>query len=854
DIVALAKQAARRWEKTAARQADAQPGQFEYASEPSIRYSRATDTALDEDLAPEPPEPESRSFKNWYKETYSEDASVGGVFKNRWDMLERGTKAVLGHDVLKSAGMELADTAPIEFKRMMREYRAQLFKAGELTKDIAKAGKALSPEQRVMVSDYIEGMLKPGDVPPQAVIDTATAIQAALKVQADEAVNLGMLSAEARDRWEAKYLPRFYAKRELGDNALNKALRAQYKKIDGTHLKGRGISQRVPVDHLDKYRELGWELRDVEQGQLADMKASDTVLIWRDYTPKERANMGEIRDGIYRFARGYTTMQRDLALGRLFAHVAQSGIARDVKAGEGWEQVPDTVIEGTGGLKRFGALAGKWVPSDVWHHLRATRGPENNMARAYLKGLSLWREGKTALNPVVHGNNIVSSWVMADLAGVGLHRIDLYTKAFREYRNKGKIYQEAVDNGLLGGEFYGNEIRDLMPSLDELNAGHDAAMGGVLSRVFDKAAGVTGAKKYREVMGRAYQAEDQFFKLLLYMHAREAKSRKLGYGKKSLSPEEAVEYANRFVFDYGDIPEGVRKIKSTWLPFFSYTYKAIPALAYVAMHAPWRFAKWGMIFGGANWLAYDALYGEDAEEQEAFERTVMPDYMQGGTAIPGVPKAMRLPVEDDSGRAVYLDLSRRMPLGDLFDVKNQLGGLPVPAPLMPGNPLLTSLIGLIWNKDSFMGREVIQDSDSAWTASKKQAAWIYRQLAPNSPVVPGSWSWNKVMNGVADAYGEPVLGYTGKDYYGRPLSLPQALADVLTGTKIRRVDLAQQRGYKISDIQHQMREVQSDIAGVRRRMASGNVTEENGEEQIAAMLDNFNRLRDEMEKYAEAGR
>lgn len=812
------------------------------AEPPPERFSRAPESGMDEDLAPDPPAREPRSFKQWFKDTYDEDISATGVFKNRWDMLEHGTKAVLGHDVLKRAGMELADTAPKEFKRMLRQYRTTVFKSDELAKEVAKAGQALTVEQRRMVSDYMEQMLKSGDVPPEAVVETATTLQAALKVQADEAVDLGMLPAQARDRWEGRYLPRFYAKHELGDNALNKALRTQYKKIDGTHLKGRGIHQRVPVNRLDQYRALGWELRDVEQGQLEGMQPADTVLVWRDYTPKERANMGEIRDGIYRFTRGYMTMQRDLALGRLFRDVAASDVARNVKPAEGWIQVPETAIEGTGGLKRFGLLAGKWVPADVWHHLRAIRGTDNAMARAYLRGLSLWKEGKTAMNPVVHGNNVVSSWVAADLAGVGLHRVDKYVRTFREYRNKGPIYQGAVDAGLLGGGFYGNEIGELMPSLDELKAGHDAALGGVLTRLFKKLGGVTGASKYREVMGRAYQAEDQFFKLLLYMDGVER-------GKSS---EEAVEYANRFIFDYSDIPEGVRKIKATILPFFSYTYKAIPALSYVAMHAPWRFAKWAAIFGGANWAAYQALFGDEADEQEAYERAVLPEYMQGGTALPGVPKSMRMPYNDEAGRAVYLDLSRRMPLGDLFDAHNQLGGLPLPAPLTPNNPVLGILAGMIWNKDTFTGRKIVEDSDTAWEAAQQRSGWLYRQLVPNSPLMPGSYSWDKVMNGIASATGENIdvgiTEYTGKDYYGRETGLGQALADTLTGTKLRRVDTDLQYFYKINDLVKQRRNVIGEMYSVG---GDQGISDENRKVRMAELREKIDAINEQIRTISE---
>ena len=798
--------------------------------EEGARLSRAASAAASEPAG-------GRSFADWYRKRVAQPA---------WDLLARKAKAVLGARLLVRHGLELADTTPLEFRRMLRRYRAEILRAGRLAKDVMEAARELTPQERALISDYIEGELQAGVVPPQRIVEIAQRMQAALDAQGEELVRLGMLSKEARERWRGRYLPRFYSKHIL-ENPWDKALRAAQKRIDGTHLMGRGLYETVPKRLVDHYRKLGWEIRQPEQADLARLGDEDPVLMWRDFTPEERARMGEIRDAAYRFARGYLEIQKDIALGRLYEQVARR-IARDVQPAEDWVRVPDVTVPNTGGLKRYGALAGKWVPADVWHALEAARGPTSDLMRAYLKALSLWKEGKTALNPVVHGNNVISTIVIADLAGVHLYTRSgwkLYREALREYLRKGPVFREAQDAGLFGTEFYGAEIREMLPELAAGPASPDKVAETVvtkLTRALAKTAGKP-VSFYRRKMGRLYEAEDQFFKLLLYMDAR----------RRGASVDDAIDWAERWVFNYADIPEGIRKIKTWALPFFSYTYKAIPALTYAAVNYPWRFVPWIALFGGLNWYAYESLYGASAAEREEFERKVLPEYMRGYTVI-GVPKAVRLPVNTPDGGALFLDLSRRMPLGDLFDATNQLGGVPLLQPFMPNNPVLTLMAGLLWNKDSFTGARIVEESDTAWEAAQKRAEWLWRQRAPNTPFLPGTYSWNKAMNGIAAELGRPIgvgpIEYTGKDYYGREQSLPRALADVLTGTKIRRVDIDLERRKRILEIERMIRQKRAEARAVGRRMSVGAMSEELGSARLKKLRERIRMLRQRQAQYA----
>lgn len=745
------------------------------------------------------------------------------------------------------AAVGLADNQPAEFKRQMRAMRAEIQKSIETVKPATATANQLSPAEKSLLSDFIERTLAPGVIPPTHVANTAAVMRGALADQRDQLIALKMLSEESRERWGDEYLARYYAKHVV-DKPWDRALRKMSKGIDGNHLKGRGLFEIVERDQVPKWTALGYETR-MDDG-------SDSVVMWRDFTRAEREKMGEIRDGVYRFLRGYLESAKDLALGRLFERMAESPYAFSDNPGTGdYVQVPLTTTGPlTEGQKwqqkrnpdgkfvpdrayRYGKLAGKWVPKDVWEQISQIREPRGAIMSAYLKALSLWKLGKTVLNPVVHSNNIVSNAFMAywALGGTGLSPMR-YARTLSEYRKKGPMYQEALENGLFGTEYYASEIAALMPRLDIDPTLEGVAVGKItaITKVLAGAASALGLKKGRELMQRAYEAEDQFYKLMLYMAQRE----------QGATPDEAIDFSERFIFNYADVPKGVRFLKNVTHPFASYTVKAVPMVARTFIEHPERMAATFAVLAGANWLAYEMLGDEGDEERE---RKVMPEYMRGRSVV-GSPKNIRLPLNSDNGEALFLDMSRRLPLGDVFDVTNQAGGLALPAPLMPNNPVFGISVGIIANKDLFTGDEIVPDYDQDFPLAKNTALAEYfvRQIMPNNPLLPGSYSWNKVMNGIAGSLDEEFMGYSGQDYRGRQQSLPRALADTIAGVKIREVDTDVERQNRMSHQAYLSRQAGSEI---RRIEKDKSLTERTKRERIEELQDRQRDIKDKMKEF-----
>lgn len=734
--------------------------------------------------------------------------------------------------------LKLADTKPGAFKEMLRQFNVDKTKASQQAKRIAETGMDLTPEQRAMLSDLIEKQSALGDVPPQEIVDLAATMTAALDVQARELVDLGMLS---EDRLVKNYLPRLYKNGLAGMLTNPTLMRSWFAKarmrIRGDRLKSRGMFTELPVAQVEQAKKLGWKvsgmmdgaplpddlLKGLETDNIPGKYADAKIVMWRDYTQAEREQMGEIRDGILRYALGYVETQKDIAIGRLFKAIASdSNLAKDHNPG-GWVKVPDQEIKGAPGTKAYGVLSGMWVEPQVADSLKRNTQPKGVLMAAYDKALSFWKEGKTVWNPVAHGNNVVSNLFTIHFAGINPTNPKAWRETLREYRIKGKYYNEALDNGLFGNEWANQEIQDLlMPDFADMASLEDVAASRV-SKVIDlaKKAGKP-VSWYRKKMQKAYEFEDQFFKLMLYIDRRKA----------GMDPQEAITDAERYVFNYADMPEGVELIKRTASPFFAYTYKAIPMVLHTAMTRPDRMLAPIALLGGANWLAYMIL-GADEEE----ERKAMPEYMKGRTFI-GTQKAIRLPFNIDD-RPAFLDMSRRVPLGDLFDINNQTGGMPIPAPFMPSHPVLSMLQAVVYNQDTFTGRDLVKKSDTGWEAAQARAGYMVRQFMPNAPFVPGSYNFNKLADATAYAFDTEIGPYTGYTKAGDPVRMATVLPDVMTGTKIRSFDPQRGLAYQAGDLDKEEREIRANIRSAGKNKA---MTEEARQRYIEGQQEKLRRL------------
>lgn len=811
--------------------------------------SQPAETTPPQDATPENSRSDEATESAKLTEKFSRSESAleekpGWLDRNELGEWEKGLAAYhsLGRLVKPVlAKLKLANTAPQEFTEMMRDYRSQLNVAGMTASEMAQAGVQMTAEERALLSDILEKELPPGiEVSPE-MQELAGTIRELLSRQGEQLADLGMLSRESLERFKDTYLPRLYRQRTelFGGNDLaklnrefNKAMRGGLgNALGGQHLKGRGIFKTVSRSEQADYEAKGYELRQDFGNQ---GKHAGKVLMWRDYTREERTQMGEERDAILRFTQGYVQTQADLAKGVLFQRIAQNEELASKTEVEGWKPVPNTTIAGTGGVHRYGALAGMYVHPDVYYHLEQQFAVQNAALKIWRASLGWWKLTKTVYNPVAHTNNVVSNFSLLLIAG---GRVRDFQPAAASIRNKDALYREALELGLVGEAVDSAGIRELFTGLN--NTDDDAVITDsffrrVLKRADRLALGIPG--KISDTMQTAYRVEDEVFKMALYRMAR----------SKGLSNTEARDYTLNFFFDYGEVPKGIQLVRDTGLlPFVSYTYKAIPAVLRGALTRPHRYLAVTGLMYALNAMSY-AMLGDDADEEE--ERKYMPEYMKGMTSF-GTPKLIRLPWNDSQGKPMFIDVYRWLPLGDFADVGNRTGGLPVPQFMNPNGPLVSTYNAMFNNVDTFTGGKLTQDymTDSEKTVIR--AKWVAGQILPASVGMPFSYHSNNVMDGLKNQmegtkFAEVLedLGWTGKTYRGEDKQLYRAVLGAV-GIKVRGEKPEDLRAATQRRLHSQEREIRADMRRIQR---NNTISPQAKEAQLARRQSALQRLFEQM--------
>lgn len=757
--------------------------------------------------------------------------------------------ADVANNVLDRIGMK--PVSP-ELSRALRKMKTEVEKAQNLTVEVAKNLKDLPEQERQMISDVIEGELKRGVKPPKRVLELAASMQSIMSEQTAELVRLGMLTPEAAGRWDGKYLPRFYESK-IGDEtkAWMKAAKSLMGRtrtmqgITGNSLKARGMFENVPVVDVQDWLAEGWEVRD----PTFDPLTSDVVTMWRDYTRDERDDMGEIRDAMFRFVMGYNKSQRDMALGRLYENLATSYASRVEKPG--YVKVPATTIEDTANVRRYGKLGGKYVPKEVMDQLSTfDTSMQNDLLKMYLKGLSMWKEGKTVLNPVSHANNVISNLTMAHFAGVSYWDAGKYAGAVRDLIKGDAMVDEAKEAGLFGGTFNRSELMDQLPEqLKAMAQMTESKAGMATDRVFNALSFFL-----RKPAGKAYEAEDLFFRYLIYRDAR----------KRGVDVEDAVDWSQQFIFTYDDLPKGARLARDFALPFFSYTYKVVPVLARTALEHPMRYAApaaalytvnafmyaMAASLGGGedeDWWTVIRRYATDPEfrnkarKMEEQERENLPPWMKGASATLATPKAIRLGMDDVTNLPVFLDVSRIFPGGDLLDANANAGGIPLLQPITPSNPILNTVGAMIWNKDPFFGKDIVDKNDTSAEAAAKRGKWLWQQFAP--AVAIGNYHWDRALNVIANVTGQDILGYTGTGKDGLPVQ-PGFAAMQTMGIKARPIDLELSEQINKAQQEKLIRDLEAEMRQIDRLAGKGAITEKNADAQRELQQIKKQRLRE----------
>lgn len=632
--------------------------------------------------------------------------------------------------------------------------------------DVAKEAEQLGPSHRKLLYNILQGDApKTGDLTTLNDRSRQTITQWGQRM-----VDYGLLDADTYRKNMATYLHREYTSKMNPASETGQRVARQVRLL-GEELRPRGVLKEVPEREAGEWVDKGWELFGKPQGGRQTVR-------WQ-LTKDQRVSMGEIEDASYALARTGQLMSNDIAAFKFFDDVARAPKLASETPVPGWVQVDGGRLPGTK-VNRFGNLEGRYVPPEVLKDLtvmdwaRSFRVSQNPLAeafRAYQKLNAWWKTSKTALNPVVHTNNVLSNVLLYDLADADYSHL---ASAAGEFVKKGTAFKQAQSLGVFDANMAAQELQSITGKADAY--GELARVAGV--NPVQGALGLT-RKLWQHTGGRMidwYQNEDSVFRLGVFMD-------RLAKGK---TPEEAAKDARRWFIDYDIQAPGINVMRATATPFLAYTYRAVPLLTEAAALRPWKFAKWAAIGWGLNELGEHKGGGDTAKE-----RALMPENQKGNVfGLPVFPpQQFKLPTQllSEGARAKlgigdtpqYLDVTRWIPGGDVFDTSGENQFIPgAPAPVQPSFGAMGSIAQAGFGVDAFRGKRLPGLGAGNADDARIKGGYLAQQFLPNNPAVPGSQAQDKVIRSI---YGRPAPS-------GDQLPVWQALAQTF-GVKIRPADL-----------------------------------------------------------------
>jgi hypothetical protein len=300
--------------------------------------------------------------------------------------------------------------------------------------------------------------------------------------------------------------------------------------------------------------------------------------------------------------------------------------------------------------KEWGPLSDHYIPPAMKKIIEQRYGPDlllrgakgDPTQEAALKLASRFvgiiKYNKTALNPSTHFNNIFGNGVLAEI-GANLHDTSLVSQPW--------IMKQAGEEIMAGNGRWLNELRANSNVFDNVNdatreiQGIGKEINPLPQTAFQKMA--QGAGGAYAAPGHAFQGEEQLFKLSLYIALR----------KKGLSALDAAKGTQRYLFDYSDVPQMVEVFRKYGIsPFLTFPYKATGVLLETVVKKPSLINRYNILEGQAR------SFFDDDNVKEQYQQLL------DGKPYLGKQGAAMLPVgKDEKGRIMFLDLSKKLPLG-----------------------------------------------------------------------------------------------------------------------------------------------------------------------------------------------
>lgn len=440
--------------------------------------------------------------------------------------------------------------------------------------------------------------------------------------------------------------------------------------------------------------------------------------------PAEWRQKYEVHDPRYLLARSMVEARHDAELVQLFNMVAQQW---GQEAPQGLSESEVNAWAKENGLTqlpqsgRLHNLAGVFVSEIIANDLTDMTRIPSMAEQAYNAYLSAWKSSKTLWNPATHARNIYGNVIcfsyLAKCSVLNPLNAKYYRQAVKSLRSKDAAYITLLENGALGAEYYGGEIRRVEQTL---KGAEDSKIGQVLA----------GIKVVQKTLGQTYAVEDQIFKMAAYHK----------YLAEGMAPDAAAEEVNQWFPNYERIGKITRWLRKSPIgaPFISFVDQSVRIAGRGIVERPLRMAALASLPGVINYIGAIAI-GLNPDEKELIDE-------ERGYFEPLVPW------RDEKGRAQVLDLRYIIPLANDIVPEERRGGLMVP--WIFSGPAATTAIEQISGKERFTGREFIREDMTPMERVKARAATIARAAIPHPSIT--YWGSKRIIESVTGDRDEHV--------------------------------------------------------------------------------------------------
>lgn len=308
---------------------------------------------------------------------------------------------------------------------------------------------------------------------------------------------------------------------------------------------------------------------------------------------------------------------------KLFADKFAKDAPPEGAEGLKWVRISDE--SAGGGIKKYGALAGKYVPEDVANALAEAEMLGREMAKfngSYYKLIDHIKVNVTVKNPFTHLYNFGSNMALAFLHGDFKAAIKMTGAAMRQ-SEQFKKWENLANS--LGLDSHLSDLEGLVRPL------RNDAGGNILTKALKNAYMAEGS--YLGDKARyLYSMEDKVFKIARFKKNLEMIAKDKGFDVNDFSKfsadelKAAMKDAQYSYVDYSTHFNGTLKWldKSGVQPFLHYAVKATPMVVKAALKRPDRFLMMQAVlafFGGSAWL------GADNEQ----DNLAKPEWAESGT-------------------------------------------------------------------------------------------------------------------------------------------------------------------------------------------------------------------------------